>query len=395
VDALEPNPVRRCDLSPGIRLPLVVHSVVNVKNTESSQAGEGLDSLLAVPFYRGLWNRRAAGSLVRTRVLVIGMLFLLSAPTNWLLGVEAFIPFSYGYALLMFFETWHALWAVNYVYAKTRAVIDSVAPHIQDEANLIRAFNRTYSNRNLLRACFGCALFFTSVFLAFGLRLPWLITSYIALWVAIVGFFGALGIWEGFASLMLFKALLPAKTDAYFILAPGRSSVVEEVSQLFVQYSVVYAVETLPFAIGFAGFSYSTKALSGAGRMAPNSAALLLAMTILMAFLVYVLTYFLVPQWMLSSRVRQIKRRFLGEYQDRINLLLGKAGGALTDADLKTFQMLREAEEKINGSPALPLSILDVAKMLLPLLASLGAVFSDKDRMKTVQSAARTLFPWL
>jgi uncharacterized membrane protein YgaE (UPF0421/DUF939 family) len=151
----------------------------------------------------------------------------------------------------------------------------------------------------------------------------------------------------------------------------------------------VFAIEVLPFAIGFALFFRSTAKLSAMGRLLPNLSMLnTSAVLVTFIFAVVMPLYFVVPQYMIGRTVKKIKAKVSAELQIRINLLLGKTRDGTSLRDLREMQILKDAEAELYKSSDFPVSAFDMAKPLISLLPSIGTLLSSEAIMKTLKQAA-------
>jgi hypothetical protein len=229
-----------------------------------------------------------------------------------------------------------------------------------------------------------------------GLRLPVILELYLLFWVFITGFVAGLGLWEAIASLPLVAALLPYNEKCYFVLSPGRAAIVSRVSQLFLSYSIVFAVEVLPFALGFLIFSHSIPTLATRGYMEPNHFALnLSAIVIFFLFVVFMPSYFLAPQWIIARRIKEAKAKLLESYQARINSLLSDAGAGWTEKRMQEYQVFSSVEQTLANSSTIPIGPLDMAKPFFTLLPSIASVLANDTFLKILKQVSKGVLSWL
>jgi hypothetical protein len=347
------------------------------------------------PFYNPICGW--LGSSVRARVAGVLILLGLCYPLNWLLSVKKHLPYSDLYPLLGAFAVLFGFWALNRMYVRSLRAIDAIERCLPDAnaARLAEAFRLVYSNRFLIPAGSVFGVLMTFQWSHFGLRLPVLPSLYIDTWVLLAGFVAGLGLWEATASMTLVRAMLPPDERYYFTLAPGRSGLVDEVSRLFLEYSIVFAVEVLPFSIGFALFSRSTQTLVSMGKLEANVRMLTTSAVLVMLILIVIMPlYFFMPQLLIRASVTRVKAKLAQQYQTRLNALLSRSE-ELTERELREFALLREAESELHNSASFPVSVTDMAKPFLPLLPSVGTLLASDAIMRSLKQALRQILPWL
>ncbi|MFN3322821.1 MAG: hypothetical protein ACK5AZ_04935 [Bryobacteraceae bacterium] len=348
---------------------------------------------LAAPFYHQLWAKTLYGVPLWVPGLVT--LILVSFPLNWLFAVDDQLPFANAYAFLGTFVVAFGLWALQRMYRLTLEVLDEVEHHLSDRnyQRTFQAFRLVYSNRYLLPAGLIFSAFVIAQWLHFGLALPGAAAPFIGGWVVAAGFVAGLGLWEAITSVPLVLAMVPEDEPCYFALAPSRSTFVDRVSQLFLKYSIVFAIEVLPFAIGFALLFRSTDELSAMGRMLPNlwmlhTSAILV--TFVFAFVMPL--YFIVPQYMIGRTVMKIKAKVAAGLQARINSLLTKSWDKMSPRELREFQIVKDVEAELHNSRDFPVSIFDMSKPLVSLLPSVLSLLTSEAIIKTLKQAGEQIF---
>jgi hypothetical protein len=348
------------------------------------------------PFYRFLFDRAYLHAPAWCWAAAILLAFCF--PLSWLLSMRSHLPESDVYASLTAFAIIFGLWALNRMYVRTLQVVDRIE-HMLSNRNMGRlkdAFCMVYANRLLIPAGLAFAVFVVVQWEYFGLRLPTVLSLYVGVLIFVAGFVGGLGLWEAVATMAMVNIMLPTDDDWYFNLAPARSTVVGEVSGLFLEYSMVFAVEVLPFPIGFAIFSGSTPALAAMGKLKANTWMLTTSgVLILLIFLVIMPLYFVMPQLIVRSNVKRVKAKFARQYQGRLNALMSQSDERMTLRDIREFNFLRDAESELHKSPSFPLGFTDMAKPFLPLLPSIGTLLASDAIMKSLTQTLKHVFPWL
>lgn len=368
---------------------------MNAESSKRALATAGDVPPTLVPFYSVLWKK----TFRRVPFPIAGTILLLCLgyPVSWMLSVDKELRYADIYAVLGGFAVAFGLWASNRMFVRTSTVISEIEYAIKRDttSSAVNAKNKIYANFFLLPAGFLFGVLILSLWTHLGLVLSRPASLYLDVWVSMAGFVAGMGLWQAISSLFLVRAMMPEDEECYFKLAPSRSGFIRKISGLFSEYAVLFAIEVLPFAIGFACFSYSTQQMTGLGKIKANSATLMVSSVIvLFIFIIIMPLYFMLPQLIIRARVKKITAKISKEYQARLNALLSGIGKGIQENDAKEFALLKEAEVALSKSGSFPLGFVDFAKPFLSLAPSLGALFASGNMVKILKEVAKHVFPW-
>lgn len=320
-------------------------------------------------------------------ILLIGGLF------NHLFVVQKYVPLSNLYWVLIVCIIGFGLWGLNFVRERTVQMASEFVDLSVSEAfflEIIAAIHLMYQNRFVVAAGVLFGLFTTYRFWMLQFPVPLYLELYFTLWTFVTGAVAGLGLWCAISSVRFVTAFRACDGIRFYTVAPNRSGDVVRLSKLMNQYSIIFAIEILPFVIAFV---FMSKHMVEQGLV--TTQALQISTYITLFFLVVVIpAYFLIPQMILSGIVRKHRGEILQDYQQRVNELLRRG----TPDTWKEAVELCAIEERIEKSGSLPYRFQDLVRPLIPLAAStLLVVVKDLAAAKNVLAialqAVQQIFP--